>query len=83
MQIKRAFAPITITIESEEEAQIILEALSVLVKSVEKVNGSWWAGWKNEKLTPEQQYYRTQINKIRFTLDPSLKERPLFMASYS
>lgn len=83
MQVKRAFAPITITIDSEEEAKIILDALDVLVKSVEKSNGSWWAGWRNERLTPEQQYYRTQINKIRFTLDPSLKDRPLFMNSYT
>lgn len=83
MKVNRQFQPISLVIETKEEAQILEEALSVLVDNVNKRGGSWWAGWKNEKLSPEQMRYRAEINRIRFALNPSLKERPLFMTEYT
>lgn len=83
MRVTKAFQPITIIIETKEEAQIIEEALSLLLSKVQTKGGSWWAGWKNEQLKPEQMHYRAEINRIRFALNPDLKERPMFLMEHA
>ena len=83
MRVSKQFQPITITIETKEEADIFEEALETLLKVTEKRGGSWWSGYKDVKLSPEQMRYRATINHIRFALNPALKDRPMFMTDWS
>jgi hypothetical protein len=83
MRLERSFQPFTIYVETKEEARILEDALETLVKTVQNKGGSWWAGWRDKPLTGEQQYYRAQINKLRFLINPDLKNRPLFMADWT
>lgn len=46
MRISRAFQPITLVIEREEEARILEDALNLLVKDCMRRGGSTWFGLK-------------------------------------
>jgi len=83
MRISRAFQPITLVIEREEEARILEDALNLLVKDCMRRGGSTWFGLKDVKLKPNEMEYRALVKRILVEINPRYKESTLFVTEWA